>query len=107
MIRRKSHESSVSHWRVRFHLEFVYGYPTSSRTIGGVVKILEFNNDLAVSEDPFPTEVGAASDSDKAQVEKDLVSQIQAELRKCISEYETQVESKAGKFRGQLPPSAQ
>lgn len=92
---------------LRFIVHFSYGYPTSSRTSAGTVTVTEFTNDLAVSDEPFPTQVSAASDSDRSQVEADLVPKIQAVLRDCIKEYETQVESRnAAAFPGQLPPRA-
>jgi len=108
-------EANVMHIRgtprfffdLKFDVEFCYGYPTSSRTCAGVVKVIEFTHELAASEDPFPVQVTASTDSDKSMVEAELVPKIQSALREYIAEYGTQVTKRGdGKFAGQLPPAA-
>merc|ERR1712232_1488904 len=92
---------------LKFDVEFCYGYPTSSRTSAGAVRVKEFTNELAASEDPFPVQVTAATASDQSMVENELVPKIQSALREYIVDYESQVAKRGdGKFAGQLPPAA-
>lgn len=91
---------------LRFDLGLSIQFPTSSRAYKSEVALVEFSNDVAAAQDEFPVKVTAQSDSDRRAVETIFVPKLQAALRSCIAEYETQVAApEGGAFPGQLPPA--
>jgi len=92
---------------LRFDVGFTYGYKTSSRKYSGHVKVTEFSNDSATTDELFTATIAADSEGDKRKVEAELLPRLRAVLREKVTEYE----SKAGAgntkaFPGQLPPAA-